>query len=151
MSCFIGTLPVETTLRVWDSFFYEGSKTLFRISLAIFKVGEQEIKAVNDPMEIFQVVQTIPRRIIDCNALLEACFKRRNGFGHLSQETIERRRAERRKGYADERARIAAGITIPPDGVIERKRTIFGRSKSKSRPKTSERSLNRNRGLGRLG
>lgn len=104
MSCFIGTLPIETTLRVWDSFFYEGSKTLFRIALAIFKVGEQEIRAVNDPMEIFQVVQTIPRRLVDANALMEACFKRRNGFGHLSQDTIEERRKERRRGYADERA-----------------------------------------------
>jgi len=113
MSCFIGTLPIETTLRVWDSFFYEGPKTLFRIALAIFKVGEQEIKAVSDPMEIFQVVQTIPRRLIDASALMEACFKRRNGFGHISQETIEARRRERREGYAQERA-IANGELPPP-------------------------------------
>lgn len=105
MSCFIGTLPVESTLRVWDSFFCEGSKTLFRIALTIFKLGEAEIKAVSDPMEIFQVVQTIPRRMLDCNALMEACYKRRNGFGHLSQATIEKGRVERRKGYADERER----------------------------------------------
>lgn len=103
MSCFIGTLPIETTLRVWDAFFYEGSKTLFRIALAVFKVGEAEIRAVSDPMEIFQVVQTIPRRLVDANALMGACFRRRNGFGHLSQETIEERRRERRRGYADER------------------------------------------------
>ncbi|KAH8801756.1 hypothetical protein F5884DRAFT_526572 [Xylogone sp. PMI_703] len=112
MSCFIGSLPIETTLRVWDSFFYEGSKTIFRISMAIFKVGEQEIRAVNDPMEIFQVVQTIPRRLIDASALMEACFKRRNGFGHVSQDTIENRRKERRAGYAEERA-IAKGELLP--------------------------------------
>ncbi len=103
MSCFIGTLPIETTLRVWDAFFYEGSKTLFRIALAIFKVGEEEIRRVQDPMEIFQVVQTIPRRLVDANQLMEACFKRRNGFGHLSQETVDGRRRERREGYRDER------------------------------------------------
>ena len=96
MSCFIGTLPIETTLRVWDVFFYEGSKTLFRIALTIFKIGEAEIRNVSDPMEIFQVVQTIPRRLIDANAMMESCFKRRNGFGHLSQETIEVKRQERR-------------------------------------------------------
>lgn len=104
MSCFIGTLPTETVLRVWDSFFYEGSKTLFRIALAIFKVGEAEIRAVHDPMEIFQVVQTIPRRLVDANALLEACYKRRNGFGHLSQETIDQRRKKWRVVYARDRA-----------------------------------------------
>ncbi len=133
MSCFIGTLPIETTLRVWDSFFLEGSKTLFRIALTIFKVGEAEIKAVNDPMEIFQVVQTIPRRLVDANALMEACFKRRNGFGHLSQETIEKGRAERRRGYAEERERAKNGEPGEAKGGLGRagtkKGTIFGRKK----------------------
>jgi len=131
MSCFIGTLPIETTLRVWDCFFYEGSKTLFRIALTIFKVGEAEIKAVNDPMEIFQVVQTIPRRLIDANALLEACFKRRNGFGHLSQEAIEKGRAERRRGYAEERERAKNGEPGPPKLTRNgtKKGTLFGRKK----------------------
>jgi hypothetical protein len=96
MSCFIGTLPIETTLRVWDVFFYEGSKTLFRIALAIFKQGENEIRSVADPMEMFGVVQSMPRRLIDANALMEACFKRRNGFGHLSQLQIDEKRQQRR-------------------------------------------------------
>ncbi|KAL2164851.1 hypothetical protein VTH06DRAFT_147 [Thermothelomyces fergusii] len=98
MSCFIGTLPIETTLRVWDVFFYEGSRTLFRIALTIFKLGEREIKAVKDPMEMFGVVQTFPRRIVDCNMLLETCYKRRNGIAHLTQELVEERRKERREG-----------------------------------------------------
>lgn len=105
MSCFIGTLPVESVLRVWDTFFYEGSRTLFRVALAVFKIGEGEIKAVTDPMEIFQVVQTIPRRLVDAGMLMDVCFRRRNGFGHLKQETVEERRRERRKMYADERIR----------------------------------------------
>lgn len=123
MSCFIGTLPIETVLRVWDSFFYEGSKTLFRIALTIFKLGEQEIKAVNDPMEIFQVVQTIPRRMVDCNVVLETCCKK---FANLSQGTIEQRREERRRGYADERAR-ANGEAV----VVKRKGTVFRRRKER--------------------
>jgi hypothetical protein len=124
MSCFIGTLPIETTLRVWDSFFYEGSKTLFRIALTIFKLGEAEIKAVTDPMEIFQVVQTIPRRLVDANLVLDSCFKKRGGFAGLSQEKIEHRRAERRQGYADERAMANGEVT-----VVKRKATVFGRRK----------------------
>ncbi len=98
MSCFVGTLPIETVLRVWDVFFYEGSRTLFRISLALFKLGEREIKAVQDPMEMFGVVQSFPRRMIDCNTLMETCYRRRNGIGHLSQESVEEKRQERRDG-----------------------------------------------------
>lgn len=126
MSCFIGTLPIETTLRVWDSFFYEGSKTLFRIALTIFKIGEQEIKNVNDQMEIFQVVQTIPRRLVDANLVLDTCFKRRGGFSGLSQEKIEQRRRERREGYAEERLRASGQI---PTQSVRRKGTVFGRKK----------------------
>ncbi|KAI9704310.1 MAG: hypothetical protein M1836_007171 [Candelina mexicana] len=133
MSCFIGTLPIETVLRVWDCFFYEGSKTLFRIALAIFKVGEAEIRSINDSMEIFQVVQTIPRRLIDANALMEACFKRRNGFGHLSQETIDERRRQWRQLYAQERERIAAGANPHLQRGGTRKRSLLKRADSKRR------------------
>ncbi|KAK8063524.1 TBC domain-containing protein [Apiospora saccharicola] len=128
MSCFIGTLPIETTLRVWDVFFYEGSKTLFRIALAIFKIGENEIKSVSDPMEIFQVVQTIPRRLIDANGLMESCFKRRNGFGHLSQDNIEQRRQERRDNVKVENARIAAGLG-EDTGELKKKGTFLSTKK----------------------
>ena len=127
MSCFIGTLPIETTLRVWDSFFYEGSKTLFRIALTIFKIGEQEIKNVSDQMEIFQVVQTIPRRLIDANLVLDTCFRRRGGFSSLSQEKIEQRRQERREGYAQER-QIANGEI--PTQTVRRKATVFRRKRA---------------------
>lgn len=44
MSLFIGVLPIETTLRVWDIIFYENSKTIFQISLGIFKMLDPELK-----------------------------------------------------------------------------------------------------------
>lgn len=142
MSCFIGTLPIETTLRVWDIFFYEGSKTLFRVALSIFKVGEAEVKAVKDPMEMFGVVQAMPRRMIDANALMEACFKRRNGFGHLTQNTIDERRQERRDTAQRERDDAAAkelngGVEVEPEA--HRKGTLFGRKKrDASRPRAGD-------------
>lgn len=115
MSCFIGTLPTETTLRVWDVFFYEGSKTLFRVALAIFKAGENEIKAISDPMEVFAVVQTLPRKMLDANLLMETCFKRRSGLGHITSEEIDRSRNESREKLHDEqREKLAAAQAGPP-------------------------------------
>ena len=111
MSCFIGTLPMEPTLRVWDVFFYEGSKTLFRAALAILKVGEAEITAVEDPMEMFAVVQGIPRKLLDANELMETCFRRRNGFGGLGLGVVDdgrremREEGERRRGFFRRRRR----------------------------------------------
>jgi len=101
MSLFVGTLPIESVLRVWDCLFFEGSKTLFRIALAILKFGEPQILAVGDHIEIFQVVQAIPRSMLDINELMEVCFRRRGGFGHVSQGLIETRRQERRQAVAD--------------------------------------------------
>ncbi|CAG9946577.1 unnamed protein product [Clonostachys rosea f. rosea IK726] len=135
MSCFIGTLPIETTLRVWDIFFYEGSKTLFRTALAVFKTGESEIMAVADPMEMFGVVQAMPRRMLDANGLIDACFKRRNGFSHLSQVAIDERRQERRdQAQLDKDKQGGRSQTLPPGGnvtdaesEVRRKGTLFGR------------------------
>lgn len=139
MSCFIGTLPIETTLRVWDVFFYEGSKTLFRVALAILKLGEPEIKAVKDPMEMFGVVQSMPRKMIDANTVLDACFKRRNGFGHLSQGAIDERRQERRDhGRQEGRSRPGtSGNGTDAEGQLRRKGTLFGmRKRSKETTQT---------------
>ena len=109
MSLFIGTLPIETVLRVWDVLFYEGSRTLFRVALTIFKLGEQRIKDVSDPMELFQVVQSLPRGMLDAGAFM-ATVCRRGGVGG---DWVEARRRERREWFAKERA-IAA---VPLNGT----------------------------------
>lgn len=142
MSLFVSNLPIETVLRVWDVLFFEGSKTLFRIALAIFKVGEPEIRAITDQMEIFQVVQGIPRRLLDANLLMETCYKRRNGFGHLSQETIDARRSEGRTAHVNDMARIN-GLPPPPPPPDEMRRpNALQRATSRARIK---RSLSRRR------
>ena len=134
MSCFIGTLPTESTLRVWDIFFYEGSRTIFRIAMTIFKLGEAEIKAVADPMEIFQVVQTIPRKLLNANALIEACFKRRNGFGNITQEEIDRKRDERREMVKREKEKAARVDAAAGEMADTRKAAMFGRRREQTLP-----------------
>ncbi|KAK3187353.1 hypothetical protein K4F52_003985 [Lecanicillium sp. MT-2017a] len=144
MSCYIGTLPIETTLRVWDVFFYEGSKTLFRVAMAIFKQGESEIKAISDPMEMFGVVQSLPRKMLDANQLMDQCFKRRNGFGHLNQDTIDDRRRERREKGRIERGQLSHSQTLTGDvpkkePEVQRRATLFGKKKrDASRPRAAE-------------
>lgn len=119
MSIFIGSLPLETTLRVWDVFFYEGSKTFFRVSLAIFKACEQDILRISDPMEIFQVVQTAPKKLLDANTLLEEAFARRNRFG---QGRIDELRKSRRMAVRQDRARHSLGVgkSAPSPATDER-------------------------------
>ncbi|KAL3466276.1 plasma-membrane choline transporter-domain-containing protein [Aspergillus heterothallicus] len=108
MSVFIGTLPLETTLRVWDVFFYEGSKTFFRVSMGLFKACEKDIMAVSDPMEVFQVVQTVPKKLLDANILLDESFGRRNRVG---QGRIEELRAARRTAVRQDKLRRSQALS----------------------------------------
>lgn len=101
MSLFIGTLPTETVLRVWDLIFYDGPKTLFRTALAIFKAGEAEIKAIQDSMEIFQVVQQLPRRMISSNDLVKSVTAK--GKTYITSAWLKKQRATRRSFFAKER------------------------------------------------
>lgn len=114
MNAYVTTLPIETALRIWDAWFYEGSKTLFRMALTILKLGENEIKQVSDPGESLMVVQNLPRKLIDPTALLELCFKRRNGFGHLSQVEVDQKREERKRVHAGIRGALAPPIHVGP-------------------------------------
>ena len=100
MSAFIGNLPIECVLRVWDVLFYEGSKTLFRVALAIFKIGEEEIKRIQDPMETLQVIQTLPRKMLDVGRLFEIAFSR----GEVGKRWIEKKRQERKDYHIQRRA-----------------------------------------------
>lgn len=92
MSAFIVILPIETCLRVWDCFFFEGSQVFFQISLGIFKILEPKILEVKDEMEIFQIIQHVPKEFLDPTELFDICFnKRRSGnFSDLTQSEITR-------------------------------------------------------------
>uniref|UniRef100_T1JBD8 TBC1 domain family member 2B n=1 Tax=Strigamia maritima TaxID=126957 RepID=T1JBD8_STRMM len=49
---FIDAIPHSVYLRIWDVFFYEGSKVLFRFALAFFKMHEEELLLCNDVMKV---------------------------------------------------------------------------------------------------
>eukprot|EP00463_Aulacantha_scolymantha_P004968 TRINITY_DN6180_c0_g1_i1.p1 TRINITY_DN6180_c0_g1~~TRINITY_DN6180_c0_g1_i1.p1 ORF type:complete len:122 (+),score=19.41 TRINITY_DN6180_c0_g1_i1:48-368(+) len=40
---FCNTLPLETTLHVWDCMLYEGIKVIFRAALTLIKLNEKAI------------------------------------------------------------------------------------------------------------
>lgn len=92
MSLFVGVLPIETVLRVWDAFLYEGPRALYRYALAIFKLGEGEIRKYRPgDGELFMAVQNLPRRCLDPNVLHDIAFVKK-GFGSLTQNVIDQKR-----------------------------------------------------------
>lgn len=137
MSVFVGVLPIETVLRVWDILWYEGSKTIFRISLTICKMclDNQEFQKTKgkaggemDQIELFQFMQNFPKIILDPNFLIDNCFRKIGGygFGSVSQDEInkcrefvlkQRTKLKKQSGFtteltSEERKALAGGDDI---------------------------------------
>ncbi|KAM7425929.1 TBC1 domain member 2A, partial [Porites harrisoni] len=80
LTVFVDNFPVQTTLRVWDTFLFEGNKVLFRFALAVFKSTEEELLNCKDHMGIFNFLRQMPEKITDANTLSQIAFQVLNPF-----------------------------------------------------------------------
>ncbi|XP_047143311.2 small G protein signaling modulator 3 isoform X1 [Hydra vulgaris] len=62
---------IKILLRVWDIFFYEGSISLFKITLGMMKFKEKALLAVENSAQIFNMMSNLPGEIVDVDLLLE--------------------------------------------------------------------------------
>jgi hypothetical protein len=74
LTLYVDVLPIESNLRVWDCLFLEGSEVLFRVALTLFKLHEQQICSIEDPLELFQYLQNMPKRVVNCHWLMEVSW-----------------------------------------------------------------------------
>ncbi|KAI9352170.1 rab-GTPase-TBC domain-containing protein [Obelidium mucronatum] len=77
MTVFINVLPIETVMRVWDCFCYQGEKVLMRVTLTLLKIHEDEVLACSDTTDAWRLIKEIPPRMIDAHKLMDICFKPR--------------------------------------------------------------------------
>lgn len=47
---------------------------MFRVALTIIQMNKDRISKLQDPIEIFQILQNMPRRLIDCATFMEVSF-----------------------------------------------------------------------------
>ncbi|RCI03137.1 hypothetical protein CU098_008697, partial [Rhizopus stolonifer] len=92
LTLYINILPFESVFRVWDCLFYEGPTVLFRVALGIFKLNEDVILAVDDPLEVFQEIQNMPKKMVDCHQLIESTYQQYAATTRLKDEEIIDRR-----------------------------------------------------------
>lgn len=62
---FVGILPTDTVLRLWDTFFLHGTLMLFRAAISILKMAEPRILAMGKTQDIISELQSFPRSIHD--------------------------------------------------------------------------------------
>ena len=56
---------------MWDVFFSEGSKILFRVGLALLKIHEPLILRATDLGTMFNILKDIPQGAFDCDLVLD--------------------------------------------------------------------------------
>ncbi|CAL8262439.1 unnamed protein product [Lota lota] len=77
---FVENLPSDLLLRVWDAFLYEGTKVLFRYTLALFKYKEEDILKIHDNVEIYQYLRFFTKTVTDGRKLTSIAFTMMNPF-----------------------------------------------------------------------
>ncbi|XP_044184394.1 small G protein signaling modulator 3-like isoform X3 [Acropora millepora] len=75
LTAFASVVHTKILLRIWDIFFYEGSVTLFRITLGMLKMKEDVILKLDNSAQIFNTLSDIPGDVTDAEELLEASNK----------------------------------------------------------------------------
>ncbi|CAO3655507.1 unnamed protein product [Mucor hiemalis] len=92
LTMFINILPVETVLRIWDCFFIEGYSVMFQVALSIIYMNREKVNELGDPIEIFQILQNMPRRLIDCPTFMDFVFSKNNKIAAVdTSQIIEKR------------------------------------------------------------
>ncbi len=100
---FCDILPSETTLRVWDCVFSEGSKIFFRVALALLYQNQDELMKTSDIGNIMRILQGACHRAHDADSLMKFAFDSIGGFPmskitHLREEaSIEVAEGQRQK------------------------------------------------------
>jgi hypothetical protein len=62
-------------LRIWDIFLNEGSKVLFRVSIALLKKYEKEILKIDDIVELSKFFKSLEENFFDIDGLLSIAYK----------------------------------------------------------------------------
>jgi len=85
-------------------------------------LNENEIMAVHDPLEVFQVIQNMPKRMVDCHKLIDGTYLQYASATRVSDEEIRDRR-ELFKKRRDERRR---NIPVQKGGKLLKRGTMRG-------------------------
>jgi hypothetical protein len=92
---FCKSLPIETAFRIWDMFFYDGPKVIFRAALSILKICEEELLKAKNELELVSRLAELTNDMFDADKIIDTCFSE---FRSISRaELFNRRKIEHQK------------------------------------------------------
>ncbi|KAL2917869.1 hypothetical protein HK105_202742 [Polyrhizophydium stewartii] len=91
MALFVNAMPTETVLRIWDCFFLQGEKILFRVALTLIHMNEDKLVKCTDMADAWRMLKDLPKQVHDADEFIKLCFKPHvvvspfgSGTSHLS-------------------------------------------------------------------
>ncbi|XP_012278992.1 growth hormone-regulated TBC protein 1-A isoform X2 [Orussus abietinus] len=102
---FAEVLPIETTLRIWDCLFYEGSKIIFRVALTLIKRNRENLLSCKDFSTLAECFKEITKDsiVLRCHDFMQSIFKVPGSFPgslivklrtKISQQHMEQKQAK---------------------------------------------------------
>lgn len=88
-------LPTETVLRIWDCLFYEGSKVIFRVALALIRLHRQQILEAKDLADLVTCFRGMGSSfsVINCHQFIADMFKVPSSFSNKMVEKLRQKHA----------------------------------------------------------
>eukprot|EP00011_Vannellida_sp_DIVA3-517-6-12_P013403 CAMPEP_0114604878 /NCGR_PEP_ID=MMETSP0168-20121206/770_1 /TAXON_ID=95228 ORGANISM="Vannella sp., Strain DIVA3 517/6/12" /NCGR_SAMPLE_ID=MMETSP0168 /ASSEMBLY_ACC=CAM_ASM_000044 /LENGTH=582 /DNA_ID=CAMNT_0001815719 /DNA_START=97 /DNA_END=1841 /DNA_ORIENTATION=+ len=136
MCLFVNILPLQATLRVFDSLFLEGSKILFRVGLALFKYHEKAILKETTFEGLYSYINHMAEGTTDSSRLMEESFNKEwmgsmpaskiNGMRLSQWQTLQRNLIEESGKRGD-----AIQIVDVSDLPVEKKKGSGGKPKTR--------------------
>lgn len=69
--CFLSyNINSDISIKIWDMFLINGIKVIMKFSLALFHMMKNDLMKTNDFAEIFEILDSYPRKLIDSKTLI---------------------------------------------------------------------------------
>ncbi|XP_019516134.1 PREDICTED: small G protein signaling modulator 3 isoform X1 [Hipposideros armiger] len=91
LTAFASVVPIRLLLRLWDLFFYDGSRVLFQTTLGMLRLKEEELIQSENSASIFNTLSDIPSQIEDAELLLGEAMRLAGSLTDVAVETQRRK------------------------------------------------------------
>ncbi|XP_013385026.1 small G protein signaling modulator 3 isoform X1 [Lingula anatina] len=91
LTLFASVVHIKVLLRLWDLFFYEGSRVLFQITLGMLKMKEQELLSLDNSAQIFNALSDVPGDVQDVEEAIETSYRVASSLTDMVVESHRRK------------------------------------------------------------
>ncbi|KAH0794170.1 TBC domain containing protein [Histomonas meleagridis] len=74
LTFYSNTFPVPTVLRIWDSFFLEGMKIIYRVGISFLRMNQEKILTATTRKEFIELINQLQCEAIECDKMMGMAF-----------------------------------------------------------------------------